>query len=278
MAVTLSGLREMVNRKLGNHLQWASATDTGDGSTTLFRLPHQNVVESSLVVSEDGVEADYGTLDEDSGWYQFSTAPGDAVALVFTYSYRHWSDTQVNEALNSAIYELFGRFYVENTSEFETDGSQEYAAVDVSAAALAYEDRIKRVELWSDPHWVKVEGWRVMHKADVKYLHFETAPVSGYTVRVTYITHAGELSGDSTLLTSTGLPERAKEPVYLYACAELLTSRIAPDLRDDRAHNTQNENRIKTYEIVNNAQFFRAQAELKASKIRMPAWGARVTF
>jgi hypothetical protein len=94
-------------------------------------------------------------------------------------------------------------------------------------------------------------------------------------VRLSYATPPTLLEGDSTTLVSTGLPERAKEPIVLYACSELLSARLANRIRDDRGNNTQNENAIKSYEIINDAQYFRSLAETKADRIKMSRLSGR---
>lgn len=283
MTVTLLDLRDAVDRRLGNFVMSEASTDTGDGEAAVFELSHQNIIPTSLIVSVDATttgEVVAGTLDEESATYTFNLVPIAEAEIIFQYQYKHWSTAQVTDAINGAVNDLFGRFYEEGESTVTSTGVQEYQVYDSDDTALTHEDRITRVEYWSSPHWVRIDGWNVRNTAGLKYVHFETAPSSGYSLRVSYIKQPRPFSGtdDTETLASIGLPDRAKEPLVLYAASELIAMRIGPRIRDDRANNTQNENAIKSYEMVNDSQFLRAQAELKASRIRMAPWSARVRY
>jgi hypothetical protein len=285
MAVTLLNIRDAVDRKLGNYVMAASSTDSGDGESTVFDLSHSNIIGSTFFVSVDAAIAPSavcgGVLDDTAGTYTFTLIPIAEAEIIFSYQYKHWSDDQVLDAINGGIGELFGRFYSEGESTITSTGAQEYDVYDNATptpAALTFEDRITRLEYWSDPHWVRINGWSIRNSGGVKSIHFESAPASGYTMRVSYVKQPSAFTTDAETLTDLGLSDRVKEPLVLYACSELIASRIGPRIRDDRAHNTQNENAIKSYEMVNDAQYFRALAELKASKIRQPAWVPRIRY
>ena len=269
MAITLTNLRDMVNRRLGNDLEWASATDEGDGGSTLFRLPHTNIV--TLTVQVDSVAYTLGTLDEESGWYTFAVAPSTSAVLSFQYSYRHWGETRVDEAINSAIDELFGKFYVEGCNDdLWSEGGAEFVVQTSAGVDLDPEDRITKVEYWSGDRWVKTDRWRVAVQNETKVVIFENAPMAGINFRVSYNCRPRNLtSGSDTLETNAGLPARAKEPLVLYACSSLIVERMHHRIRDDRASNTQNENPVKSYEIQSDADYLRRTAQVLASKLRM---------
>ena len=269
MAITLTNLRDMVNRRLGNDLEWASATDEGDGGSTLFRLPHTNIV--TLTVQVDGVDYTSGTLDEESGWYTFASPPAPEAELAFQYSYRHWGETRVDESINSAIDELFGKFHVDGfNDDLWSEGGAEFIAQTSAGVDLDPEDRITRVEFWSGTRWVKTDRWHVTVQNGTKVVIFEVTPTLGTNIRISYHARPGNLTnGVDTLETTSGLPTRAKEPIVLLACSSLITERMHHRIRDDRASNTQNENPVKSYEIQNDANYLRQQAEVLASKLRM---------
>jgi hypothetical protein len=270
LATALSDLRTLVNRRLGNHLQWAAATDTGDGNSALFRLPNQNIVTSTLIVQVDGVNAS-GSLDDESGWYTFTVAPALSAVLTFEYAYVVWLDVRVDEAINSAIDELFGKFHVEGfNDDLLSEGGAEFVAKTSADVDLDPEDRITRVEFWTGSRWAKTERWSVAVQNGKKVIIFEVTPAIGTNIRISYHARPGNLTLDAdTLETTSGLPTRAKEPIVLLACSSLITERMHHRIRDDRAHNTQGDNPVKSYEIQNDANYLRQQAEVLASKLRM---------
>ena len=270
MAVTLEYLRTLVNRRLGNHLQWAAATDEGDGASTLFRLPNQNIVTSTLIVQVDGSNAT-GSLDEESGWYTFVAAPALSTVLTFEYAYVVWLDVRVDEAINSAIDELFGKFHVEGfNDDLWSEGGAEFIAQTSAGVDLDPEDRITRVEFWTGTRWAKTERWHVTVQNGTKVIIFEVTPTLGTNIRISYHARPGNLTADNhTLETTAGLPARAKEPIVLLACSSLILERVHHRIRDDRAHNTQSENPVKSYEVINDSNVLRQQAEVLASKLRM---------
>jgi hypothetical protein len=270
---TLQSIIDQVNRKLASYVGHHVQSETADGTQTSWKLTHENIIACTVTGGSTN------TVDLDGGWVTYTVAPSADTALTFAYTYRHWSDEMVTEEVNSAVDELFGVFHVPGSSTLTTDGSQEYLLQNDALADLDPRCRITEVELWSDPNYKRLHNWRVRDEQDAKYLHFFTAPVEGYTVRFSWQGPPQNFVNlTDTLEGTVGLPTAAKNPIVLLAASELLLSRLAPRIRDDGAHNTQNENVVKSYEIGNAAAILRASAERKAGRVRMKPLRGRVVF
>lgn len=272
----LTSLIGIIRRRLGDTKQHYTQSETGDGTTVDFKL--RDAPFENLVVTIDGTATTAFTPDSDSGWIAFNTAPTNASAIVFSYTSYVWSDEHITQAVNDATAELFGNFYVESShDDIATTGNQEYTIQDAGHTNLPPSARITKVEWWNDPHWVKVENWSVRNTATTKVLHFENAPLEGYTLRVSFHSWPGFFAtGGDTLEYTVGLPTRAKEPIVLLAMSALLGDRLGYRVRGDLGHNTQNENQVKSYEIQNDAAWYRSQAEYKAKRLRMAPLRTRI--
>ena len=273
---TLASLIASIRRRLGDTKQLATQTEEGDGTKTNWRLADAPMED--LVVEVDGALSYDWTVDTDSGWVTFGSAPGSGLAIRFSYQYYVWSEDHIIEAVNNAVAELFGNFYVEGYhDDIATTGDQEYVLQDGAHVNLPPQTRITKVEFWSDPHWIRLEGWSIRNTETTKILHFENALVPGYYLRVTYHAWPGFFdSVNDTLESSIGLPTRAKEPIILFAMSDLLGDRLGPRVRGDLGHNTQNENQVKSYEIQNDAAWYRSRAEMKARRLKMAPLTTRI--
>jgi hypothetical protein len=275
---SLSSLTSSIRRRLGDHTQLFVQLETGDDSTENFHLQQSPAEE--LVVKLDDVETTDYSLSEGSDWISFNDAPGVGVVIRIEYESYIWSTEHIVEAINEAVDQLFGDFYVESChDDIPTTGDQEYTLTDAAHIGLDPSVRIARVEYWSDPHWVKTERWSVRNTETTKVLHFENAPLPGLYLRVTFHAWPGhfEAVGDS-LEATVGLPTRAKHALILYAMSSLVGDRLGPRIRSDMGHNTQNENQVKSYEIQNDAAWYRSQAEIRARRLHMTPLRSRVVF
>lgn len=277
MATTLTNLIDSVRLRLDDHAQEAYDTATGASPQTRFRLSHVGVVASSLIITVDSVTSTAYTLDANSGWVTFDTAPGE-VTITFSYQYVIWTDARITEALNSAIDELFGKFYVAGENDrVASTGVAEILAQDSTGTDIDPEVRVTRVEYWNDPYWVRLTGWDVHNTSTQKYIRFQRAIPTGHTLRFSYVSRPTNLTqAADTLETTAGLPTRAKEPIVLLACSSLVAALVNRRVKDDRAHNTQSENAVKSYEIQNDAAFLRSQAEAAMSRLKMGHIGIRL--
>ena len=272
---SLTELIRLVRRRVGDFPQRVRKTgDVGDGVITDYFLDH--TVYGTPVVTVDGTSSTDFSFDADTGWLTFNAAPTGDIA--FSYASVVWDDERIQEAINSAIDELWGKFYVKGQNDtMVTDGQGELLVETAAGDDLGPEDRITRVEYWSGSRWVRMDRWSVRATPVAKYVVWENIPTAGTILRVSYTVRPGNLDLPAETLEGTaGLPSRAKEPIVLLACSSLIVERMHHRIRDDRGHNTQGDNPVKSYEIQNDAQFLRAQAMLLASSLRMDSLGGRV--
>lgn len=273
---TLQSIINSIRRRLGDTQQRGTTTDTGDGSKVSFKT--REAPFTGLVVTVDGDVSTAFTSDSDSGWVTFTSAPTAGDEIVFTYLYHVWSNDHITAAVNDAVNAVFGYFYVEGEhADIATTGAQEYTLQDSDHDDLPPSTRITKVEYWATPHWARMEGWSTRNTPTTKVLHFESAPASGYVLRVSYQSWpACFASLTDTLEETVGLDTRAKSPIILFSMSSLLGDRLGARIRGDLGHNSQNENQIKSYEIQNDAAWFRSQAELEARKLRQPPLRSRI--
>ena len=274
--VTLTELIRLVRLRLHDFPQKHQQTETGDGAKTVFHLRDTLYETHGVTLTVDGVSGtDPYTVDYDSAWVTFDSAPSGE--LIFSYSTVMWTDERIKEAINAAIEESFGPFHVAGMNDELAYSGVETLAETADGYDLGPEDRITKVEKWSDPYWVRVTDWDVYTDGTSKYIRFHRELETGTTLRIHYVVRPGNLDlGSQTLEGSAGLPTRAKEPVVLYACSSLVADRVNARIKDDRAHNTQNENAIKSYEIQNDSQFLRNQAEVAMRRLKMNRLNARL--
>ena len=264
-----------IRGRLSDLKQLGTTTETADGTNKSFKMRDAPI--TGLAVTDDGTTTTAYSVDTDTGWVTFNTAPTDGHALVFTYGYYLYSDDHILSALNAAVSDLFGDFSVQDSNDTVlTTGEQEYVVQTSSGVDVSPGARVSKVEYWSDPHWVRIDGFSTRTTQTQVLVHFETAPASGYKLRFTWQTWPSIFSSLSDTLEDIGLPDRAKEPLELYAMSKLLGDRLGYRLRSDLGHNTQGENQVKSYEIQNDAAWYRSQAQLEAQMLRQNPMSVRI--
>lgn len=155
---TGTGLVEQVQSRLTDFTQRGSASDTGDGTTTVFKLPDANINAASVSCSVAGsakTETTHWTLDYNSGWFTFLSAPALAEAILWSYSYRIWTPAMVKTAINASIDYLAGDFY--------TVGYDDNIVPDSTTKEFALPPdtmKVIRVERSSDGNtWTREDEW-----------------------------------------------------------------------------------------------------------------------
>lgn len=106
MPGTVAAVRALVNDKP----QWASVTETGDGSTKQYQLPYAPVKALSQAVYVAGVlqtVTTHYTIDTDLGLVTFVTAPGSGVTVLVEYQYYVLSDADIQVMLDQFSSDLF---------------------------------------------------------------------------------------------------------------------------------------------------------------------------
>lgn len=277
--VTLTELIRLVRLRLHDFPQKHQQAETGDGAKRVFHLRDTLYETHGVTVTVDGaIGTDPYEVDYDSAWVTFDSAP--AGALIFSYSTVMWTDERITEAINSAIGELFGPFHVAGMNDDLVYSGPEILAETSAGYDLGPEDRVTKVEYRDGDRWVRITDWSVFTDGTSKYIRFHSAPSSyedSTSIRIHYIVRPGNLNvGAQTLEGTAGLPTRAKEPLLLLACSSLVAERVNTRIKDDRAHNTQNDNPVKSYEIQNDAQFLRNQAEAAMRRLKMNRLNSRL--
>lgn len=269
--VSLTELIRLVRIRLGDFPQYMSQTETGDAVKTFFRLHEGVYADNGVTVTLDGIPDTNGVEDYDSSTMTYASAPDGT--LVFSYSTVVWTDERITEAINSAIDEMFGPAHVPGMNGDLVYSGPELLAEISAGNDLGPEDRVTKVEYHDGDRWIRLTDWTVYTDGTSKYIHFTNGPSSyndSTPVRIHYVVRPGNLtSGTNTLEGTAGLPTRFKEPVVLIACSSLVGDRVNKRIKDDRSHNTQNENPVKSYEIQNDAQYLRNQAEAIMRRLKM---------
>jgi hypothetical protein len=111
---TGTGLLQRLRQRVGDDVKLGSAADTGDGTTKKIKLPDRCINTGSVICTVGGTtksETTDWTMDYDSGWCTFVSAPAAAAAIIWNYTYHDWSDLQCKEAINSGIDYVGKGFY-----------------------------------------------------------------------------------------------------------------------------------------------------------------------
>ena len=277
---SLTELIRLVRVRTGDFPQKQRQVETGDGVKADFRLRENVYLAGGVNVTVEGAVNTDVTVDYDADWLTFDAGSEPTGEVIILYSTVVWTDERIQEAINAAIDGLFGDFYVNGENDdLYTDGEAELLIETAAGEDLGPEDRVKEVEYHNGSRWVRLDSWRVRATPSAKYVVFENTPASGQRLRVSYAVRPGNLdTGTETIEGTAGLPSRAKEPVVLYTTAALITDRIHHRIRDDRGHNTQGENQVKSYEIQNDAQFLSAKADTLVGKLKQDGLLSRVVY
>jgi hypothetical protein len=270
--VSLTELIRLVRMRIGDFPQLVKEADkVGDAVTVAYRL-FSNVYEADgVTVTVDGTASSDYTVDYDSGWLTFNTAPEDGLAITFAYSVVLHTDEQIAEALNAAIDDTFGSLVVQGENDdLVADGSERLLAEISAGNDLSPEDIITKVEYFSDPQWVTFHDWRADNSVPgKKYLHWRRILNSGTQVRISYLVRPGSLdSGAQTLEGTAGLPGRAKEPIVLFACAKLVSQQMNARTHSNMFYNAEGANAAKQYDLRMRVMDLQAEGELALKRVR----------
>src|SRR5665647_660420 len=167
--VSLTELIRLIRMRLGDFPQKRRQIEAGDGVTANYRLTDSPYEDDGVTTTVGGVASTAFTTDYDASWLAFTSPAAVADEIVLNYSTVVWSDERITEAINSAIDELFGRFYVKGFNDaIYSDGSAELTVQTSAGFDLGPEDRITRVQFWSGSRWVRSDRWRVEAQGDTK--------------------------------------------------------------------------------------------------------------
>ena len=271
---TLTELIRLVRVELDDFPQHIHDTDqTGDGVKTDFRLYNHPYETDGVTVTSAGTalteDTDY-TVDYDSGWLTFTTAPADGAALVFDYTAALHSDEQIQVAINSAIDACYGPLFVQGQNDaLVADGTPELLCETAAGYDLFPDDIVERVEYWSDPYWVMLHDWRINNHSGSKYLHFRRCPAAGTKIRISYTVRPAPLDHASDTVEGTaGLLRSAVRPLVLYACSDLVSQQLTARSHSNQFYNAEGQSATRAYDLRMRIQDLRAEAELALRRAR----------
>ena len=273
--VTLADLRSAVNRKLRNFLFWSTYKDVGDGERSDFMMPSGGIVENTMTVSVSGVVTAPSSIDLDSGWVAFSSAPAADAELIFRYQCQLWDDDDVLEALNTAIRYFAPRFAVEDSdSTVIADGSSfEYAVPDT----VGYISRIDVLSSGSTQYLKMHQGWETYTTGSTKYVRFFTAPATSSTLRILFYRKPGFLSDDEdTLEVNAHIAPEARDAVVFWACSVLLLDVVGGRVSDANYVSTDATNTVRLLDVQRASDAFASRAEMAAESCRATPLPQRV--
>jgi len=101
---------------------------TGDDSTTVFDLDHDNIISASETIYTGGTALTSGvSINYDEGKITFSSAPASSTEITADYNYSDLEDSAVQDIINQAEEELE---YLTGRTFTKTTNSTEYLDVD----------------------------------------------------------------------------------------------------------------------------------------------------
>jgi len=261
--VPLSTLRDAVNRKMKNWKFWVTYHDSGDGLKTDFSLPVGNVITGTLTATVNGAVTSW-TLDAESGWVTFATAPIDGADIAFRYQCQLWNDTDVDAAINAAVRYFWPRFAVETTTTMTTSAeTYEYAIPE----DVAHISRIQYLPGSGSPQDIHT-GFDLFSTNGVRYVRFYKSPPAG-TMRIIYFREVGTLVSDTdTLETGGHVSARARDAIVYFAVGWLLDNVLDTRVHDNAFLNAEGGNAIKTWDILQATSSAYSRAEMLAESSR----------
>lgn len=270
MSITLANLKTRTLNKLQDYLQEGSTTYivTAEQNTTKrFKLPKEHLVSGSVTLTLDGAaqtNPTHYTVDLDSGWITFVTAPGTDKVIAVVYQYRLFSDTDLTRAINQGLRHAWPYLPIRgvDTSLTGNATAQEYAL----PADVAYIERLESSydggSTWSrEFDWTTYEAWDTATSVEKRWLRFlSSAPIG--KLRLRYVRAFVEMvSSTDEMQKDAHIKEAASEPVVYYACWQLLYEQIIRRQREVAFLNDEPPNVPKVYEGMRFADGLRASCD-----------------
>ena len=270
MSQTLTDLLALVDEELENYAMSGSASVTGDGETAAFLvapLGCQIVDDATFVCYLNGVTTSDYLMDYDSGVCTMLTVPTTADTVSWQFTYKHWSDARVTQAINAAIDNLFPALYIRSNAT--VTAAQEVVCPTgtefITGVDTGYEGAWKRLQ---------PKRYDVIYNSGVPSLHFFTTPST--SVRIHYVARPIPLVNLSDDIESDSkLPARAADPIISYACYYLLVQKMGTRVRSDVGITTQGQGALMPSQMNYGAQGYMMRFQFQLAAIRMPLWSLR---
>ena len=265
-------LLDRVNQELRNYVYRGVAdfeVDDDTADSTVFELPHENIVAASANVN--GTPTAAFTLEDDPGFVVTTSALTEGDILEVAYTYRYWNDTMVKQAINAGIEALFDRFY-----HADTDTSLTTAAGTYEYELPAGTEVVRYVEYDSGHGYRRLRPTRytVHEDGSTRTLRFRDDPNHVWPLRVHIIKRPTALTSDTDTLNEVGLPDRSAEPIVMYACMRLLRELMGKRARLDTALAAQGQSVPSIYHLTQAANAYQMAFEVELERRRMSPWSA----
>lgn len=276
MAISLDNIQTIVENELENKAYHGTATATGDGETGVFIIAPTgyNLIENTTSVFKNSEVLDEGsdyTINLENGTISFQGIPEVGDELFFSFQYKSFSDSTLEEAIRAGVSAMFPAFYTTEIETATSDGETYEFQLDVNTEFVTKME-FKGTSSTDRYYTIKRNRYEVNREWDgdayleVMSVHFYTPPPDG-TLRVHTICRPYEFA--------TGmwaLPERAQYPAASYACYHLLTQKMAPRVRADVAVATQGQGNVYPSQMNTAAQAFLMRFQFQLAGSRMPPW------
>ncbi len=228
---------------------------------------------TSVTCTVGGAASTAWVCDYATGWFEFNSAPADDAAILWNYSYTHFSADDIRQALNYGVDRLFPYFYVTDldTSLSTTSGTYEYT-LPACEVVTGVEWRSSSGDPWKR---LKTSRWSVLNDGATRYLQLHDNPPDGF-LRLHLVKRAGGFTADSDTLAGLGLPDRCASALVAHACLWLLDERIAARVQSDAAIANQGEGAASVYyDFYRAHNVFSLLLETELNLKRMNPWSVR---
>lgn len=175
---------------------------TGDGESTQFKLTERPVMEGSYTIKVNSVTqtetTDY-SIDRDSGWITFVTAPSGDTGITIDYKYADLNDTGWIHIINDIIKDLdnYGYFkseVVDDTTLTSTANTIEYSCPDTCKSLVNVWYKRGTEESYDWFSLSEITNWRYSRQSNTLYLG--RSIIADYPLKLQYLS-------EYTLYTAT---------------------------------------------------------------------------
>lgn len=221
----------------------------------------------SVSCTVDSVAETGFILDFDSGWVEFTAAPAADSTIIWSYHYSQYNNADILSAVNAAVADVWAEIpktTLDTSTIAASSGTYEYALPSDCARLVRVDKRAT-----ANSPYEKEHNWRVVEDGATRYLYLFSAPTSGETVRLHYVSEPTFFSSDTDTMATARLPERSKWAIIYLACFYLCEQKLLPRARTNQFKNAEGANVPKVYEIQRIAADFRSLAELEMRKLRL---------
>lgn len=223
-------------------------------------------VPNSMACTVDATANTGWTMDFDSGWVDFTSAPGAGLEILWTYMYYQFNDKDILSSINAAVADVWAEVAqakLDSATIVADSSTYEYALPTDCSRLVRVDSRSSDTSPYMQEH-----NWRVITNEGTRYLYLYT-PSTGTTYRLHYVSEPTYFEEDTDTLASRNIPERGKWAVIYMGCYYLIQGKLLPRARTNQFKNAEGVNVPKIFEVQRIAADFRALAEIEMRKVRL---------